>query len=309
MDKKNEHSSGTIYPLYDETVTARQVVKVVTWSRGWGSRKVTVLHFTPWTPSTPPFQFNIFLWNYFFAKFLTRLLYNDGIIPHWIKIIRMLLFLFCSLRRKKEAEDRKKIQLFKEFLNNIQSEYAMIYLTLICLNLNFTFWVKIYVLTKGYPSKEKSVILGECLYLKPVFRQCSDNPKFLSQGFLKFVRIPYVQTLTFSQKVVFFQIHYFVSFVLLTRYTKVRITRSKIRTLPARLSLFPVTLFFVIEKIAVYQTKIRNPKTRRSLFSVPVVLLIKVSECSAGTSNIILYYIANVTDWYQTRNPSCKRVR
>ena len=85
----------------------------------------------------------------FFAKFLTRLLYNDGIIPHWIKIIRMLLFLFCSLRRKKEAEDRKKIQLFKEFLNNIQSEYAMIYLTLICLNLNFTFWVKIYVLMKS----------------------------------------------------------------------------------------------------------------------------------------------------------------
>ena len=32
-DLENEHSSGTIYPLYDETVTARQVVKVVTWSR------------------------------------------------------------------------------------------------------------------------------------------------------------------------------------------------------------------------------------------------------------------------------------
>ena len=34
MNKKNEHSSGTINPLYDEIVTARQVAKVVTWSVG-----------------------------------------------------------------------------------------------------------------------------------------------------------------------------------------------------------------------------------------------------------------------------------
>ena len=81
------------------------------------------------------FSFEIIFWNFF----LKILLFHGRIIPHWMKIIRMLLFLFCSLRRKKEAEDRKKIQLFKEFLNNIQSEYAMIYLTLICLNLSLTF--------------------------------------------------------------------------------------------------------------------------------------------------------------------------
>ena len=53
--------------------------------------------------------------------------------------------LLLAQKKKKEAEDRKKIQLFKEFLNNIQSEYAMIYLTLICLNLSLTFGVKMYV--------------------------------------------------------------------------------------------------------------------------------------------------------------------
>ena len=64
--------------------------------------------------------------------------------------------LLLAQKKKKEAEDRKKIQLFKEFLNNIQSEYAMIYLTLICLNLSLTFKVKMYV-------GQKSLIFGEFL--------------------------------------------------------------------------------------------------------------------------------------------------
>ena len=42
--------------------------------------------------------------------------------------------LLLAQKKEREAEDRKKIQLFKEFLNNIQSEYAMIYLTIIFQN-------------------------------------------------------------------------------------------------------------------------------------------------------------------------------
>ena len=130
--------------------------------------------------------------------------------------------------------------------------------------------------TIGYPSKEKLVILGECLYLKPVFKQFSNNPRFLSQGFLKFIRIPYVQTLTFSQKVVFLQIHYFVSFVLFFLIRKfVSLVRKFVPFQHGSLC-FLWLYFFVIEKIAVNRTQICTPKTRRSLFSVPVVLHIKV---------------------------------
>ena len=53
----------------------------------------------------------------------------------------MLLFsLLLAQKKEREAEDRKKIQLFKEFLNNIQSEYAMIYLTIIFKNFPKNTW-------------------------------------------------------------------------------------------------------------------------------------------------------------------------